>query len=227
MSSALVVFSGGQDSTTCLAWAKNQYDHIETITFDYHQKHSIEIEQAKKIAKILNVPNYLVTIDIFAQLADSALLDVNKNQDINAAHHAKPNLPASFVPNRNAMFFTIAHAYAQKQGLEHIVTGINQTDYSGYPDCRKPFVKSLEQSLNMGSESNIEFKYPLIDLTKAETFKLAEDEGILDLIIQESHTCYNGDRSVKHDWGYGCGECPACVLRKNGWLEFSNLLGFK
>ena len=222
MSSALVVFSGGQDSTTCLAWTKNRYDHVESITFDYHQKHSIEIEQAKKIAKILNVPNYVVIIDIFAQLGDSALLDVNKDQDINASHHAKPNLPASFVPNRNAIFFTIAHTYAQKQGLEHVITGINQTDYSGYPDCRELFVKSLEQSLNMGSESNIEFKYPLIELTKAETFKLAEDEGILDLIIDESHTCYNGDRSIKHVWGYGCGECPACALRERGWRNFKD-----
>ena len=220
MSSALVVFSGGQDSTTCLAWAKNRYDHVETITFDYHQKHSIEIEQAKKIADILNVPNYVVVIDIFAKLGDSALLDVNKDQDINASHHAKPNLPASFVPNRNAMLFTIAHAYAQKQGLEHIITGINQADYSGYPDCREPFVKSLEQSLNMGSDSNIEFKYPLIELTKAETFKLAEDEGILDLIIDQSHTCYNGDRSIKHKWGYGCGECSSCILRATGWSYF-------
>lgn len=222
MSSALVVFSGGQDSTTCLGWAKNRYDYVETITFDYHQKHSIEIVQAKKIAEILNVPNYLVTIDIFAQLADSALLAINKDLDINAAHHAKPNLPASFVPNRNAMFFTIAHAYAQKQGLEHIIIGINQTDYSGYPDCREPFVKALEESLNLGSESNIIFQYPLIHLTKAETFTLAKEEGILDLIIDESHTCYNGVRSIKHDWGYGCGECPACTLREMGWLFFKD-----
>ena len=222
MSSALVVFSGGQDSTTCLAWAKNRYDHVETITFDYHQKHSIEIEQAKKISKILNVSNYVITIDIFAQLGDSALLDINKDQDINATHHSKPNLPASFVPNRNAMFFAIAHAYAQKQGLEHIITGINQTDYSGYPDCRETFVKALEHSLNIGSESNISFHYPLINLTKAETFALAREEGILNLIIDESHTCYNGDRSIKREWGYGCGECPACSLRKEGWNSFSN-----
>jgi 7-cyano-7-deazaguanine synthase len=223
MSSALVVFSGGQDSTTCLGWAKNRYKHVETITFDYHQKHSIEIEQAKKIAEILKVPNYIFIIDIFSQLADSALLEVNQDQDINASHHSKPNLPASFVPNRNAIFFTIAHAYAQKQGLEHIITGINQTDYSGYPDCREPFIKSLEMSLNMGSESNIRFKYPLIDLSKAETFKMAKDEGVLDLVIEESHTCYNGDRSSKHDWGYGCANCPACILRMRGWNEYSLL----
>lgn len=120
------------------------------------------------------------------------------------------------------MFFTIAHAYAQKQGLEHIIIGINQTDYSGYPDCREPFVKSLEESLNLGSESNIIFKYPLIHLTKAETFELAKKEGILELILDESHTCYNGDRSIKHDWGYGCGQCPACVLRKDGWSNFND-----
>ena len=150
MSSALVVFSGGQDSTTCLLWAKNHYDYVETLTFDYMQKHSVEVEQAKKIAKFLNVPNYLFHIDIFAQLADSALLEVNSKQDINASHHAKPNLPASFVPNRNAIFFSIAHAYAQKQGLNHVITGINQTDYSGYPDCREPFVKSLEKNSKYG-----------------------------------------------------------------------------
>jgi len=222
MSSALIVFSGGQDSTTCLGWAKNRYDHVETITFDYGQKHSVELEQAKKITDKLGVVNYVVKFDIFSQLADSALLDVNSNQDINASHHAKPNLPASFVPNRNAIFFTIAHAYAQKQGLEHIITGINQTDYSGYPDCRIEFIESLEQSLNIGSESNISFKYPLIHLTKAQTFELAKKEGVLDLVLEESHTCYNGERLNRYDWGYGCDDCPACILRKQGWEEFKS-----
>jgi len=220
MSSALIVFSGGQDSTTCLGWAKNRYDHVETITFDYGQKHSVELEQAKKITDKLGVVNYVVKFDIFSQLADSALLDVNSNQDINASHHAKPNLPASFVPNRNAIFFTIAHAYAQKQGLKHIITGINQTDYSGYPDCRIEFIESLEQSLNIGSESDISFKYPLIHLTKAQTFELAKKEGVLDLVLEESHTCYNGERLDRYDWGYGCDDCPACILRKQGWEEY-------
>jgi 7-cyano-7-deazaguanine synthase len=220
MSSALIVFSGGQDSTTCLGWAKNRYDYIETITFNYGQKHKVELEQAKKIAEKLDVVNYVVKFDIFSQLADSALLDVNSSQDINASHHAKPNLPASFVPNRNAIFFTIAHAYAQKQGLEHIIIGINQTDYSGYPDCRVDFIKSLEKSLNLGSESDIYFKYPLIYLTKAETFSLAKEEGVLELILEESHTCYNGERSKRYDWGYGCDNCPACLLRKQGWEKY-------
>lgn len=220
MSSALVVFSGGQDSTTCLGWAKNRYKYVESITFDYGQKHNIELEQAKKIANRLDISNYTVKLDIFSQLADSALLNVNSNQNINASHHAKPNLPASFVPNRNALFFTIAHAYAQKQGLKHIVTGINQTDYSGYPDCRIEFIQSLEKTLNIGSESNILFKYPLIYLTKAETFSLAKKEGILDIVLKESHTCYNGEHSTYHEWGYGCNNCPACLLRKQGWIEY-------
>ncbi len=218
--SALVVFSGGQDSTTCLGWAKNRYDFVETITFDYHQKHSIEIEQAKKIAKLMSVPNYVLEINIFAQLNDSALID--SSLDINARHKKRPDLPASFVPNRNAVFFTTAHAYAQKAGLDHIITGINQTDYSGYPDCRMPFIKTLEKALNLGSESEIKFLYPLIHLSKAQTFKLAEEEGVLDIVIKETHTCYNGDRSVFHPWGYGCDECPACKLRKKGWAEYKN-----
>lgn len=216
--SALVVFSGGQDSTTCLGWAKNRYEHVETITFDYHQKHAVEIAQAQKIAQMLQVPNFVMEINIFAQLDDSALIDTT--QDINAGHRHRPNLPASFVPNRNAVFFTAAHAYAQKMGLEHIITGINQTDYSGYPDCRVPFVQTLEKALNLGSESDIHFLYPLIHLTKAETFKMAEEEGILDIVLRETHTCYNGDRSTLHAWGYGCDACPACELRKKGWIEY-------
>jgi len=220
MSRALVVFSGGQDSTTCLGWAKNRFDEVETITFDYGQKHRVEIEQARKIAQALHVKNTLLSLDAFSQLNDSALID--GSQDIGAQHSVHTNLPASFVPNRNAIFFTLAHAFAQKQGIEHIIIGVNQTDYSGYPDCREPFVKALELALNLGSEANIAFHYPLMHLTKAETFALSKVEGVLDLVIDESHTCYNGVHTHKHAWGYGCGECPACVLRKQGWECFSN-----
>jgi 7-cyano-7-deazaguanine synthase len=133
-------------------------------------------------------------------------------------------LPASFVPNRNAIFFTLAHAFAQKQGIEHIIIGVNQTDYSGYPDCREPFVKALELALNLGSEATIIFHYPLMHLTKAQTFELSKVEGVLDLVIDESHTCYNGVHTHKHAWGYGCGECPACVLRKQGFEEYESEL---
>lgn len=220
MSRALVVFSGGQDSTTCLGWAKNRFDEVETITFDYGQKHRVEIEQARKIAEALHVKNTLLSLDAFSQLNDSALID--GSQDIGAQHSVHTNLPASFVPNRNAIFFTLAHAFAQKHGIEHIIIGVNQTDYSGYPDCREPFVKALELALNLGSEATITFHYPLMHLTKAETFALSNVEGVLDLVIDESHTCYNGVHTHKHAWGYGCGECPACVLRKQGWECFSN-----
>lgn len=219
MSSALVVFSGGQDSTTCLGWAINRYDHVETITFDYGQKHKIEIEQAQKISKLLNVQNTILNINAFSQLNDSALL--NSELDISSTHSKKKNLPASFVPNRNAIFFTLAHALAQKQDIENIVIGVNQTDYAGYPDCREDFVLALEKSLNLGSESNIKFHYPLIHLSKAETFKLSEDEKVLDIVINESHTCYNGNHNTKFDWGYGCGECPACIEREKGWKKFN------
>ncbi len=220
MSSALVVFSGGQDSTTCLGWAKNRFDKVETLTFDYGQKHRVEIYQAKKIAKNLGVDNFVLSIDAFSQLNDSALID--GSLDISSSHKHKPNLPASFVPNRNAIFFTLAHAFAQKQGIKNIITGINQTDYSGYPDCRMNFIEALELALNLGSESDIRFHYPLINLTKAQTFELAKKEDILELVLNESHTCYNADHTTKHEWGYGCGECPACILRKKGWEDYKN-----
>lgn len=217
-SSALIVFSGGQDSTTCLGWAKSRFESIDTITFDYGQKHRVEIYQAIKIAKALEVNNMVLSIDAFSQLSDSALID--GSLDISSAHRTKPNLPASFVPNRNAIFFTLAHAYAQKQGIENIIVGINQTDYSGYPDCRQNFIEALELALNLGSDSNIKFHCPLLHLTKAETFKLSKEVGVLDLVLNESHTCYNGDHYTKNEWGYGCGKCPACILRENGWNAY-------
>lgn len=217
--SALIVFSGGQDSTACLGWAKNRFAEVETLTFDYGQKHRVEIYQAKKIAKILHVNNHVLSIDAFSQLNDSALID--GSLDISSAHRSRPNLPASFVPNRNAIFFTLAHAYAQKQGIDNVIVGINQTDYSGYPDCRENFIDALEIALNLGSDSNIKFHCPLLHLTKAETFSLAKEEGVLDITIDESHTCYNGDHTIKNSWGYGCGECPACLLRKKGWEDFN------
>jgi len=221
-SNALIVFSGGQDSTTCLGWAKSRFSDVETITFDYGQKHRVEIYQAIKIAKALHVNNRVLSIDAFSQLSDSALID--GSLDISSAHRTKPNLPASFVPNRNAIFFTLAHAFAQKQGIEHIIVGINQTDYSGYPDCRQNFIEALELTLNLGSDSNIKFHCPLLHLTKAETFAMSKQEGVLDLVLYESHTCYNGDHNSKNEWGYGCGECPACILRAKGWEEYKKNL---
>lgn len=218
MRKALVVFSGGQDSTTCLGWAKNNFDYIETITFDYGQKHKIEIVQAEKIAKLLNVQNTILNINAFSQLNDSALID--SNLDISSTHSNHKNLPSSFVPNRNAIFFTLAHAFAQKQNIDNIIIGVNQTDISGYPDCREEFVLNLEKTLNLGSESNIKLHYPLIALTKAQTFELAKKENVLDIVLEYSHTCYNGNHTTKFNWGYGCGECPSCLIREEGWKKY-------
>ena len=218
MKKALVVFSGGQDSTTCLAWAKNRFDEVEALTFDYGQKHRIEIEVARGIALKMGVRQAILSINAFSELNDSALIDGTK--DISSKHAKHENLPASFVPNRNAIFFTLAHAYAQKQGISDIIVGINQTDYSGYPDCTEAFIRALENALNIGSEMNITFHSPLLHLSKAEIFALSKDEGVLELVVNESHTCYNADRHHFNAWGFGCGECPACVLRKAGFVQF-------
>jgi 7-cyano-7-deazaguanine synthase len=219
MKKALVVFSGGQDSTTCIGWAKNRFDYIESITYSYNQMHKIEIQSATKIADILDVKNTIFDISIFSALNDSALLSDN-DLSVNGNHSTNTDLPASFVPNRNAIFFTIAHAFAQKNAIDNIVVGISQADYSGYPDCTKEFINSLESTLNMGSNANIKFHYPLIDVNKCDTFAMAKDEGVLDLVIKYSHTCYNGEHNTLHPWGYGCGECPSCILRKDGWAEY-------
>jgi len=221
MKKALVIFSGGQDSTTCLGWALHRFDEVEAISFEYGQRHEIELDSAKKIAKKLGVKHTILKLSVFKELGNSALLE--EDLDVGSSHSQKPNLPASFVPNRNAMFFTVAHAFAQKIGASFLVTGISQEDYSGYPDCREEFIKPLQKALNLGSDSDIEFLYPLIHLTKAQTFQLAKDEGVLDTVINESHTCYNADHTTFHPWGYGCGECPACKLRKKGWEEFNSL----
>ncbi len=214
---AVVIFSGGQDSTTCLGWALNRYKEVRTITFAYGQRHEIELVQAMRIAHMLGVESEIFELDVFKKLGDSSLVGEG---DISAPHTHKSELPSSYVPNRNALMFTIAHAYAQKIGAQNLITGVCESDYSGYPDCREVFVTSLEKSLNLGSESDIKFHYPLMQLTKAQTFKLALEEGVLEHVIKESHTCYEGNRELFHEWGYGCGECPACKLRAKGWSEF-------
>lgn len=221
--SALVTLSGGQDSTTILGWAKNKFKHIETITFDYGQKHKVEIIQAKKIADILKVKNTILSINAFSELNNSALL-MGSNEDMSNPHINNTNIPASFVPNRNAILFTLAHAFAQKQGIKNIIIGISQADYSGYPDCREDFIKSLETTLNLGSDENIKFHYPLLNLSKADTFSLAKSENVLDILLEESHTCYNGNREKRFEWGYGCDKCPACILRKQGWETYTKEL---
>ena len=212
---ALVVFSGGQDSTTCLFSAIKTFDKVSAIGFDYGQNHSVEMQQAKLIADQLGIDFKVFNLDVFTQLADSALVT---GGEVDAKRKGS-NLPASFVPNRNALFLTVAHAYAQKIGARTLVTGVCQTDYSGYPDCRLQFIKNLQETLNEGSDADIRISTPLMYLNKAQTFKLAEKLGCLAIIIQDTHTCYNGNRDP-NKWGAGCGKCNACLLRENGYRAF-------
>lgn len=223
---AVVLFSGGQDSTTCLYWAFRYFKHVYPILFRYGQKHEIEIECARDILHGIPFPVHLimkiVDFEFLKDIGNSALV---KGGNVNEHHPDKKNLPASFVPNRNQIFLTIAHAYAQSLGADHIVTGTCQTDFSGYPDCRDDFIKALQAVTNLGSDSNIIIHTPLMWLTKGETFLLAKELGCLKQILERSHTCYNGDHSTQHQWGYGCGECPACELRRNGWEEYLTIEG--
>ena len=193
---ALVIFSGGQDSTTCLYWAKNNpsssYKEIEAITFNYGQKHSIELECAKKICEKNGVKQHIIDISFLDDIVNSAL---TSNGDVNQLNDK--GLPASFVPNRNQIFITMAHSLAQKIGADHLITGVCQTDYSGYPDCREAFIKAIEFATNLGSDSDVKIITPLMYLTKAETFDMAKDcgEEAYRSVIEDSHTCYNGLRS--------------------------------
>ena len=215
MKKAVVIFSGGQDSTTCLFWALNRYENVECVTFNYGQKHAIELKSAKAICERFHIKQTVVDISFLGTIVESAL---TSNGDVNEVN--EKGLPASFVPNRNQLFITLAHAYAQKIGASELVTGVCQTDYSGYPDCREAFIESIQKTSNLGSDSSITIRTPLMYLTKAETFQLAEKEGALHSVIELSHTCYEGDHTTKNEWGYGCGKCPACVLREKGYREF-------
>jgi 7-cyano-7-deazaguanine synthase len=220
MSEALVLFSGGQDSTTCLGWALNRFDRVACISFLYQQKHRVELRQARKITTALNVPLTEIDISFYAGMVNSTLTGKG---DMNARHEDNPELPASFVPNRNALFILLAHSFAQKTKVNTLITGVCQTDYSGYPDCRIEFITSIENALNLGSEQTIKILTPLMYLNKAETFELARKEGVLDLVINDSHTCYEGSDRV-NEWGRGCGACPACELRKKGYKVYKTSL---
>lgn len=211
---AVVIFSGGQDSTTCLHWAINRYNEVEAITFNYGQKHSVELDQSKRICELNNIKQTIVDISFLGQLVESAL---TSNGDVNEIN--EKGLPASFVPNRNQLFITLAHAYAQKIGAKTLITGVCQTDFSGYPDCRDAFIKALAFVSNLGSDSDIEIKTPLMWLSKAETFELAYQEDCIDQVLELSHTCYNGSLD-RNEWGNGCDNCPACNLRKKGYEQF-------
>lgn len=212
---ALVLFSGGQDSTTCLFWAKQQFDRVEAIGFDYGQKHSVELEQARLIAEKAEVP--FTVYDITGTLSGSALTEHDK--DVSAGHERAPELPSSFVPGRNALFLNLAAAHAYNRGIHDLVGGMCQTDYSGYPDCRRVFVDAMETSLSLAMDVDFRIHTPLMYLTKAQTWRLASDLDVLDIVREMTHTDYNGDRSERHEWGYGKLDNPASILRAKGYEE--------
>lgn len=215
---AVVVLSGGQDSVTCLYYALKNFEEVHAITFFYNQKHYVELQCAENICKKENVKHLVINLHFLPEVIESAMVTGGDTSKLN-----NKGLPSSFVPNRNALFLTLAHGYAQKIEAGNVITGVCQTDFSGYPDCRNDFVQHLCSTLNEGSDSKILFHTPLMWLNKAETFALAGQLGKLDEVIKESHTCYEGNREKFNEWGYGCGVCPACELRKKGYEQYRSM----
>lgn len=213
--SALVLFSGGQDSTTCLYWAKQRFQRVEAIGFHYGQKHIVELQQAKLIADQADVP--LTIFDIRGTLSGSALTE--HHLDVSSHHAKNADLPASFVPGRNALFLTLAAGHAYNREIADLVGGMCQTDYSGYPDCRRVFVDAMQTSLSLAMQVDFRIHTPLMYLTKAETWRMARELGIVDIVRDMTHTDYNGDRSTHNEWGYGKLDNPASVLRAKGYAE--------
>jgi 7-cyano-7-deazaguanine synthase len=223
-SSALVLLSGGQDSTVCLAWTLKRYARVETVGFDYGQRHAVELDARRKVRdRIREVmpeaverlgEDHLLDIRGFGQVAESALTR-ERAIEVDAR-----GLPSTFVPGRNLVFFTYAAALADRRGLNVLVGGMCETDFSGYPDCRRATIDAMQQALNLGMEQAFRIETPLMALTKAETWALAKTLGgepLVAITVEESHTCYLGERGTLRAWGYGCGTCPACDLRRKGF----------
>ena len=218
---ALVVFSGGQDSTTCLFWAKEHFSAVHALTFSYGQKHAHEVDVACALAEKAGVPIDVMDTSFISALSHNALTDTSIRMDEDKPAGGPPN---TFVPGRNLFFLSIAAVFARERGIRHLVTGVSQTDYSGYPDCRDSFIKALNVALNLGMDARFVVHTPLMWLDKARTWTLAEQEGgapFVECVRTVTHTCYIGDRRELHPWGYGCGQCPACKLREHGWKEYS------
>ncbi len=226
--SALVLFSGGQDSATCLAWALDRYERVETIGFHYGQRHAVEMDCRKTLLASFRRgfphwagklgDDHVLDMGLLGQISDTAL-----TQD-RAIAFEKSGLPNTFVPGRNLLFMTFAAALAYRRGASVLVGGMCETDYSGYPDCRDDTLKSLQVTLGLGLDTRFVIETPLMWLDKAATWRLAEQLGgapLVSLILEESHTCYLGDRSHRHRWGYGCGTCPACELRRAGYAAYA------
>ncbi|MBB4196892.1 7-cyano-7-deazaguanine synthase QueC [Rhodoblastus sphagnicola] len=226
---ALVLFSGGQDSTTCLAWALERFERVETIAFDYGQRHRIELEQRHVVRDALIAikplwaerlgPDHILDLRALGAISDTAL---TSDKEIELT---EKNLPNTFVPGRNLIFLAFAAALAYRRGLTHIVAGMCETDFSGYPDCRDDAVKAMQVALNIGMESRFVLDTPLMWIDKARTWALAQTLGgdaLVRTLIDDSHTCYLGERGEKHPWGHGCGHCPACVLRAQGYEKWKS-----
>jgi 7-cyano-7-deazaguanine synthase len=224
---ALVLFSGGQDSATCLAWALTRYERVETVGFDYGQRHAVEMQARLAVrdgmqrvlpefAERLG-PDHVVDLTGYGRIAESALT-ADRAIELDAR-----GLPTTFVPGRNLVFLTVAAALADRRGLEVLVGGMCETDVSGYPDCRRDTIDAMARALSLGLDRPVVIETPLMALTKADTWALAHDLGgpaLVDLIVEASHTCYRGDRDHRQAWGYGCGDCPACELRAVGHAEW-------
>jgi 7-cyano-7-deazaguanine synthase len=224
---ALVLFSGGQDSTVCLVWALERFSHVETIGFAYGQRHAVELEVRPLIRDRLMAlrpvwserlkDDHVVEIDALAAISETAL---TRNVAIEIA---ESGLPTTFVPGRNLIFLSFAGAVAYRRGAKHLVAGMCETDFSGYPDCRDDTIKAMQLALGLGMDRRFVIHTPLMWIDKAATFALADELGgdpLVHLLVEETHTCYLGDRSHRHEWGYGCGECPACRLRADGFKKW-------
>lgn len=221
------MFSGGQDSTTCLAHALSKYDRVESLGFDYGQRHSVELQARLTVLQQLRTQfpqwapklgeDHVLSLDVLKQIGGSSL-----TEDVAFAMQAD-GLPNTFVPGRNLLFLTLAGALAYRRGLQVIVTGVCETDFSGYPDCRDDTMKAMQLALNLGLERRLRIETPLMWIDKAATWQMAQDLGgdaLVQLIVQDTHTCYEGTRDVLHAWGHGCGHCPACDLRAKGWQRW-------
>lgn len=225
---ALVLFSGGQDSTTCLAWALNRYERVETIGFDYGQRHRIELSCRQHVLGAMRRlspawdsklgEDRVLNLGVLQEVSDTALTDAKKIEI------AANGLPNTFVPGRNVLFFTLAAAVAYRRGMRILVGGMCETDFSGYPDCRDNTIKAVQVALSLGMDQRLVIETPLMWIDKAASWTMARELGgdeLIRLIQDETHTCYLGQRQVRHEWGYGCGTCPACELRRDGYLRFS------
>lgn len=217
---AIVLLSGGQDSTVSLLWALKHFSEVHALTILYGQSHAVEVEQARKITQLLGVPHH------FRDLPPSFFppSSLTSDPDTIPSGEIPPNwIPPTFVPGRNLVFFTLAALEGYSRQIDHIVSGVCQVDFSNYPDCRDRFLYAMEETLRLAMEKPFQLHSPLLNLSKGEIWKLAEELGGLDLVIEYTHTCYRGDRTKRHEWGYGCGTCPACLLRKKGYDAFRQM----